>query len=241
MTSVDLGSGFCNRIISSLAVSIIAEKHNLHVNYRSYDWINELGILLFVGENKYKNTIDLTDDNYPDIYEKHFIESNLNPNNHYLQTYYISQLIYNYLHRDKVKINIIDKNHFKYRYNKNNDLYIHIRLTDAAHLNPGSKYYLKCIEQIHYDNIYLSTDDLTHTIIKEIINNYPKILLIEYNEVKTIQFASTCKNVVLSHGTFSAIIGYLSFYSNIYYPEFKPDRLWHGDIFSIDGWNKISY
>ena len=37
------------------------------------------------------------------------------------------------------------------------------------------------------------------------------------NEIETIQFASTCKNVVLSHGTYSGIIGYLSFYSNVYY------------------------
>jgi hypothetical protein len=44
----------------------------------------------------------------------------------------------------------------------------------------------------------------------------------------------------LSHGTFSAMVGYLSFFSNIYYSEYESDKIWYGDIFSIDGWNKIN-
>jgi len=43
------------------------------------------------------------------------------------------------------------------------------------------------------------------------------------------------------HGSFSAIIGYLSFFSQIYYPEFKENKIWCGDIFSIPNWNKISF
>lgn len=64
--------------------------------------------------------------------------------------------------------------------------------------------------------------------------------MIDYNEILTLQYASTCKNIILSHGTFSAIIGYLSFYSNVYYPEYDYNNMWFGDIFSINGWNKIS-
>ena len=45
------------------------------------------------------------------------------------------------------------------------------------------------------------------------------IELLHYNEIDTIQFGSTCKNIILSHGSFSAMIGNLSFYSNIYYPK----------------------
>ena len=37
-----------NQIIRNLAVSLIAEKHNLYVKYSSYDLINSLGIELFV-------------------------------------------------------------------------------------------------------------------------------------------------------------------------------------------------
>jgi len=45
-------------------------------------------------------------------------------------------------------------------------------------------------------------------------------------------------NIVLSHGSFSAMIGYLSFFSNIYYPNYKP--LWCPlEMFTNKGWNGI--
>jgi hypothetical protein len=50
-------------------------------------------------------------------------------------------------------------------------------------------------------------------------------------------FASSCKNVVLSNGTFSWLIGLLGFYSNVYYPKIK--TVWHGDIFVFPDWNEI--
>ena len=139
-----------------------------------------------------------------------------------------------------IKTNIINKNPFNERYNNNNDIFIHVRLTDAANKNPGIKYYLKTIEKINnYENIYLSTDEKDHIIIKQIIEKYPNTKIIEFDEIKTFQFASTCKNIILSHGTFSAVIGYLSFFSDVYYPEYN--KMWHGDIFSLEKWNKICY
>ena len=90
---------------------------------------------------------------------------------------------------------------------------------------------------LEYDNIYLASDSLNHSIIKDILKEYPSIKLIDYDEVETIQYGSTCKNVILSQGTFSAIIGYLSFYSKVFYPELK--KTFCGDIFSIKDWNKI--
>ena len=74
----------------------------------------------------------------------------------------------------------------------------------------------------------------------QIINFYPATKILDYNEILTIQFASTCRNIILSHGSFSAIIGYLSFYSTIYYPEYEINKIWFGDMFSIDGWIKCS-
>ena len=119
-------------------------------------------------------------------------------------------------------------------------MYIHIRLTDVAHFNPGINYYINAIKNINYDKLYISTDDDKHDIIKQIIEQYPDTKIIQADEITTIQFASTSKNIILSHGSFSAIIGYLAFFSNVYYPEYESDKLWYGDMFSIDGWNKLS-
>jgi hypothetical protein len=63
--------------------------------------------------------------------------------------------------------------------------------------------------------------------------------IIDYDEVNTVMFGSTCKYIVLSNGTFSWLIGFLAYYSNIYYP--KIIHKWHGDIFIFDSWNEIEY
>jgi hypothetical protein len=229
-----------NQIIRNVAVSLIAEKYNVLVNYHNKDLINKLGIDLFSGNNVYRCTQDLTDDNYFLIYNCDNLHTNLNPINSFFQTKDIINFVYNYLHIDKIKSKIIENNPFKERYNTNNDLYIHIRLGDVAKHNPGINYYLNSIKTINFDKLYISTDEKTHNIIKTLIAKYPTANLIEYDEITTFQYASTCKHIILSHGSFSAVIGYLSYFSNIYYPEYEADKIWYGDMFSIKEWNKIS-
>jgi len=240
--TLNSGGRFGNQIIRNLAVSLIAEKNNLYVTYNYKEIIEKLGIYLFSGKILYESINDLTDDNYFMIYQQPSISFNLCPNNHFFQTKEIVVFIHNYLQREDIKNNIMNKNPFKSRYNNNNDSLIHIRLTDAARWNPGLDYYMKVIEQIYIkdQNIYITTDEQDHIYIKQLKNKYSNIILLNYDEVQTIQFSSTCKNIILSHGSFSAIIGYLSFFSNIYYPEYELDKIWYGDMFSIEGWNKIS-
>lgn len=228
----------CNQIIRNLAVSLIAEKNDLFVDYFNFDLIKSLGIDLFVGKNVYDTIINLDDENYFHIYNSKKINSNLFPNNAFFQTKEITNFLHKHLHSDKIKSEIMNKNPFKERYNNNNDLFIHIRLTDTAQWNPGAYYYLKVIENIHFDNLYISTDEPTHAIIKEIIDTYPSTKLNNYDEVNTIQFGSTCKHIILSHGSFSAVLGYLSFFSTIHYPEYEDGKIWYGDMFSINGWIK---
>jgi hypothetical protein len=296
-----------NQIIRNLAVSLIAEKHNLTVYYGNKELINKLGIELFSGSNIHTSTEKLTDDNYFNVYNSDNVNYNLDPNRNFFQTKEISNFLYNHLHTDKVKSTVIENNPFKERYHKNNDLYVHIRLTDAAHHNPGITYYANAINSINFDDLYISTDDKNHSLIIEILKLYPsaKLIslppptaisaqdgipndapivtyednewvqlwdpdkknnywycektkeaqwdkpgeksyydsqggkLIEFDEIKTIQFASTCKNIILSHGSFSAIIGFLSFFSNVHYPEYESHKIWYGDMFSINNWIKL--
>ena len=246
MTTTTYNNGrLCNQIIRNLAVSFIAKKHNLNVNYANYDLISsQLGIDLFIGTNIYSDTNELNELNYFDIYNASNITYNLNPNNNFFQTPENSIMMRDYLHSDIIKSNIIEKNKFKERYNNNNDIFIHIRLGDMIHNNPGLDYYLRAIKYIkelnNFDNIYIASDTLTHDIIKKINEEYPKANLIDYNEIETIQFGSTCKNIILSHGSFSATIGYLSFYSNVYYPKIEKAKQWYGDTFSsIKSWTEL--
>lgn len=130
----------------------------------------------------------------------------------FFQTKEITNLLYNYLNTYEIKSNIIKNNQFKERYNTNNDLFIHIRLTDTAQWNPGITYYINAINSVNFDNLYLSTDDINHNIIVKLSELYPSLQIIKYDEIATFKFASTCKHIILSHGSFSALIGYLSFF-----------------------------
>lgn len=239
-TTTKEGGRLGNQIIRNLAVSLIAEKHDLFVEYSSRYSIERLGIKLFVGKKKHKNCKKLNMDNYFAVLNNDTLTKNLDPNDCYFQNKEITNLIYNHLHSDDIIDNIMNKNQFKERYLSNNDLFIHVRLGDTVQYNPGIQYYLKAISKIKYDNLYISTDDKSHPIISEIAKNYPyQTHLLMYDEVSTLQFASTCKHVILSHGSFSAVIGYLSFFSEVYYPEYEEGKMWYGDMFSIDGWNKV--
>lgn len=241
MTTVAERGRLGNRIIRNLAVSLLAKKYNLQVNYCDKELISKLGIELYSGNNRYTQTVELTDNNYFSIYNSGNFNYNLYAND-YFQTKEITNFLYNYLHTDKIMSNIIKTNQFKERYNTNNDLYIHVRLSDATRWNPGITYYTNAIKNINFDKLYISTDDVNHNIIIKLQELYPSSLLVKGNEITTIQFASTCKHIILSHGSFSAIIGYLSFFSNIYYPEYELDKMWYGDMFSIDSdnWKKLS-
>lgn len=230
----------CNQIIRNLAVSIIAEKHNLQIQYSSFDIITSLGIHLFIGKRIFDNTsiIQLDDSNFFSMLYQDQIDCNLDPNNSYFQTKEITNYLYNYLRKDPIKAAIINKNPFTERYGTNNDAIVHVRLTDAAVYNPGSNYYIETLNRLSYNNAYICTDEPTNSIITNIIQNCPNVTVLHFNEVTTIQFASTCKHIILSHGSFSAMIGYLAFQSDVYYPNYEEGKIWYGDMFSIDGWNQ---
>lgn len=241
MTSTTSNNGrLGNQIIRNLSVSLLAEKYNLKVDYCNKELIEKLGIELFSGTNSYSTTKKLTDKNYFIVYNRNKVKYNLNPNNNYFQTKKITNTLYKYLHSPNIKSKIMDNNEFKERYKNNNDLFVHIRLTDVEKFNPGIEYYIKAIKNINFDKLYISTDDPNNNMIIKLKELYPFLQLIILDEITTFKFASTCKHIILSHGSFSAVIGYLSFFSNVYYPEYESHKIWYGDMFSIDNWIKLS-
>jgi hypothetical protein len=180
-----------------------------------YDYLTQcenLGIELFCGVNKYTNNSYITDQNILHLINfKGTLNSNVFIHNSYYQTNEISTFLYQHYQSDCVKQRIINKNRFKERYDNNNDIFIHLRLGDASRFNPGYHYYetaIRCVKE--YGNIFISSDTIEHEICQKIISEF-NATIINYNEVDTIHFGSTCKHVILSHGSFSAYIGYFSF------------------------------
>lgn len=245
MTTVAPYGRLCNQLIRDMAISLLAKKHNLHVTYCSHDIITRMGIDLFCGTTIHPTTQIITDHTYFKFYNADKITCNLNPNNNYgyLQVKEIINLIYDEFRKDNVKSKIMAQNPFKARYNQNNDLYVHVRLGDIVHCNPGLTYYINAIRNVSsYDKLYISTETPDHDYIQTLLKEFPAAELVSYNQVETIQFASTCKHIILSHGSYSAVIGYLAFFTeNVYFPEFEKGKMWYGALFFIPSWKKLSY
>ena len=241
MTStVGTGGRFGNHFIRNLAVSILAKTHNLKVSYTYTNEINSLGISLFTGSNIHRKYTQLTDSNYMTYLNIPTITTNFTCSA-YFQTKDICNLLYSYLRNSITQESIMKSNPFLSRYSKNKDIFVHIRLGDVVQYNPGLEYYNKVlmnlVEKEHGD-IYISSDSPTHDICKSLLEKY-RAKLVQYNELDTIRFATTCKYLVLSHGSFSAILGYLGFFSEIYYSKYDSKKMWYGDMFSIPGWNEV--
>ena len=247
-TVTPMNSGrLCNQLFRNIIVSLIAEKSDIYVEYSSADKIQQLGIFLYVGKKYPTQKIQLTEGNFSKIFE--------NPQTPYIlitrrffQTRPFITRIYEYLNRQSLKDSIIQKNPYKQRYKNNNDMFVHLRLGDVTGLttqNPGLNFFTGCIKNIKHDKLFIGTNlDKNNKLLENNKHEWIRLLEKEYNaqvieldEIETIQFASTCKHVVLSHGTYSAIIGYLSYFSEVYYfnsnPKWCPiDMLriphWHG-------------
>jgi len=231
----------CNQIIRNICVSLVSEQHSLQVSYSSYDRIKRLGIPLYSGSNAYDSYIPLTDENFFLLLNSGFLPYNVYANSHYFQTKDISNYIYTWFKREGVRTSVMSSNPFNHRYKVNNDCFVHVRLNDVAERNPGFAYYKKAIDSLFYDTLYIGTDEPTHPLIKQLSEQYPGLSVVAYDEVETIQFASTNKHVILSHGSYSTVIGYLSFFSDVYYPMYQPEIQWYGDTFSVPEWNRIEF
>jgi len=227
MTSTVRGNGrFCNNLIRNIAVSLIAEKHDLSVEYSYQSDMDAIGLQLFSGTHSYPNTTLLTEDNYFQILEGNTLQCNLDPNWNFFQKNDTMTLVRTYLNT-RVKESITSKNPFNSRYATNNDAFVHVRLGDTKHSNPGLTYYLKALSMNTFDTLYIATDDFDDDVIKGLVDAYPAAKLLRTAEVETIQFGSTCKYVILSHGSFSAVIGMLSFWSSVMYPPHREGHIWY--------------
>jgi hypothetical protein len=238
---------FGNYFIRNLVFHVLAEKWDFFIEYKEPEQSRRLGIDLKVGKidtSKYPpivvddgNIVDIINNTNIDLSKYHLTIYN---HQTYFQKKEIALMLYNYLHNnDFYKNSIINANIFKERINNNNDVFIHVRLGDVEHINPGYNYYDKLLSDLNFTNGYIASDTIDHEICKKIIEKY-NLQVIDKDEVETIMFANTCKYIVLSQGTFSWFIALLTYYAEkIYYPKIKTQ--WHGNIFVLPELIEVDY
>ena len=206
-----------NQFFINVAASLLAEKHNLYIEYEHGDDVRPL-FPLYVGTRRHPTTITVTDDNYADLYNKETIDTNLSFHD-YFQSRNVTTLTHRYI-QSKVK-----------RPTTTNHCFIHVRLGDVAQWNPGADHYLGILATLNVDRVYVSTDSPDHPIMRTLLQ---KAELYEGSPIDTILFASSCRYVILSHGTFSGMIGYLASDSTVYFVKESEKTSWdYGKRFDI--------
>jgi hypothetical protein len=233
MISCDYKGRLGNLLFQDISKSILAEKFNLKVDsYQNYFPINMN--LYNSGVISNNNLEKVTDDNF-----LHFLNLEKIENGLHLDGFF---QIKNFLLENEEKI----RAQFRLDYEEvdKNDVFIHVRMGDIANLFKWQNvdYFKKALSKINYRKIYISSDDLNnvsaphHKVVQDLISEFNMIFYLR-PPAETINFAKNFNNLILSQGTFSWWIGFLSRAENIYYP--KIEDAWHGDIFVFDNWNAI--
>jgi hypothetical protein len=227
---------FGNLFFLNMFLHFFSKKYDLLCNYKYFDKFTQLGIELYVGNKTYDTSLLVTETNFL-LFLEDFI--NFQPSNIIIHNdiwfqkkdfcLYLEKYFNNLIYKNK----IILKNSFKERYNNNNDLFIHFRLGDVeSNTTKLFDCYDKLLKNIRFENGYISSDSIHSKYCEYFIKKY-NLRIINYDEIKTIMFGSTCNHIVLSGGTFSWLIGFFAFYSeNVYYPLYE--NPWFGNIFETN-------
>jgi hypothetical protein len=234
----DTRGRFGNYFFRNMVGTILAKKFNLKAIYGYQDIFDKLHINLYSGDKKHKNKLKIDNSNFMN----YIIDDNIvNLNNNvmltdYYQTSDFCKYLKNYFDIEHRGI-FNDKNPYRERISNNNDLFIHVRLGDISHINPGYDYYSNIIKDLSFENGYICSDSPNSAIVNNLIQNY-NLKSYDRDIHDIFLFGSTCKYIILSEGSFSWLLGFLSDNnSTIYYPKNK--IIWHGDIFVYDTWNRI--
>ena len=207
-----------NQFFINVAASLLAEKHDLYIDYEHGEDVRPL-FPLYVGTRHHPTTITVTDENYVALYNKETLDTNLSFHD-YFQSTNVTMLTHHYI---QCKVKRLAK--------PNNDCFVHVRLGDVAQWNPGADHYLGILATLNVDRVYVSTDSPDHPIVKQLLQ---KAQLYEGTPVETILFGASCRYVVLSHGTFSGMIGYLANESTVYFVKESAKTSWdYGIKFDI--------
>jgi hypothetical protein len=223
-----------NALFQNCLARIFSKKFNMRVE--SFRFQEELRRLNFkfepLGENIYKDQREVTDRNMLRLLRKSKINHGLNLTG----CFQLKRFVKNY------REEILDNFDLVFDDQDNEDLFVHVRLGDLIRLDKGSRIpgiecYYKAIEQTKFKTGYISSDTMDHEIVLALIDRYNLIPFFG-GAAETINFGKNFNNIVLSSGTFSWWIGFLSKAENIFYPTGGPK--WHGDIFVFDEWTPIT-
>ena len=233
--TIGLAGRFANHIIRNLYASFLAEAGNIKFIYSYDEEIKKLGIPLFRdGVNICDKTLIIRDEFFFDLLDAK-VDYNIFVDWCSAQNHKFALKLFHYFRTKEIKSSVTKANIFAKRYDNNSDVFVHVRLGDVVEFNPGYDYYDSALSKCSAQSGFISSDSPNHPIVLVLAAKY-NLELFEANEVETIMMASTCKNLILSHGTFSWLMGALGFFSKVYVPHSRFINKWCGPIFDMPEW-----
>ncbi len=190
------------------------------------------------GERRFTEpTIVVNNGNY-----LHLLESNNIPDARYLfQDYFqYKEFI------EKYSIQI--KNFFELTYIPADpkEIFVAVRLGDATNSRARlpRAYYEDAITQLYDKGCYggyITSESIDHPDIVYLKEKFNLKTYVNHTPMEKINFAKNFNNLVLSEGSFSFWMGFLSNAENIYINDRRHIWKWHGDIFVFPEWKRLCY
>ena len=233
-----------NRMLGNMALHCLCQRYNFPVEYTRLAECNRLGLQFHVPTvlQGSATVLPLDDSNYMNL-----LLADVDPSVPYRvqiqgEPYYqfpgFAEYVQAHFSKPEHQAPVQNANPFKARYNTNRDVFVHMRLGDMAQAAPSDAYFETALQGLDYDKGWIGSDSPTHPRVQAFAVKHG-FQIVVLDEVATLQFASTCRHLILSQGTFSWWMGILGFYSSVQWPAIH--KAWHGDIFVFPEWKKIDW
>jgi hypothetical protein len=243
MVSVVFMGRLSNNIIQFIAGYFLSKKKNttLHLQFPDFFIKNndsnatfhEIIIKhIYFDDFEKSDFIRITDDNFMEVYKN----EDIHYENYLLEGFFQNKTFLEPIREDVKKLLEIE-----YSNRNSDDVFVHYRLgdVDGTEKTLPLEYFIEALDILGSDGGFLSSDSLDHPNCKYLIDNY-NLIPVNFTPWDTIVFAKDFNNIVLSEGTFSALIGFLSKASKIVCNN--RELKWAGDFCDgLDSYIKLSW
>jgi len=231
-----------NNIYQFIAAYYFSLKHNLPLFINTQSWVVDYRDSIYnimvskhtISQIFENETIFINNDNFIEYYNNNNID--INKKYEFIGHYQIKEFI-EPLISDIKKLFLIE---YDEKIN-NNDVFLHYRLGDIqdTQFKLPLEYYIEALSLIDYSSGYISSDSIEHENCQFLIREF-NLKPINLSPWDTILFGKNFKNIILSEGSFSSIIGVFSNANKI----ISNDRelKWGGNICNgLDSYIKLSW
>jgi hypothetical protein len=213
-----------NKLLQNIGISVLAKKYDYFPEYHDIQENNLIGLNLFYGRKKNTNFVW-----YHEVESlEQLLSQSIKIDNGIIYHGYFQNRYFLLNHRKSIE-EVVKKREIK----KYNEVFVHVRLGDQTHSNPGILYYEKILDSISFNGGMISSDSLENPMIKNLSEKY-NLKIFNSSPIDTIIVGSEYEYRVLSNGSFSWMIGYLGDNNKVFCPT---TLTYHGDMCVYPEWN----